>query len=150
MEIISLNTPSNALPPLGTQARLVLDLLSDGEPHPKTELITLLGDDPRSALQSLTGRTYGFWLIHNISDRNAVYQLDERHLSGCRQLDEDARVIAHKRLAERSKGQCQSEIKRLPKALREHAVVSEQYQQRFNFDNSDQSTQVKDKPTPAS
>lgn len=137
MNVILMNAPRHFTPAAGTLAHKLLSLLSDGKPHTKAEIIGVLGDDPRSPLQSLTGSTYGFWLIHNIGDKKAIYQLDERHLSGCSQEDETARVIARKRLKDRSKAQCEREVKRLPKALKELQEALEEYQRCFKFYSED-------------
>ena len=142
MDKLLLTAPNHCIPPQNTMAYRLLSLLADGKKHPKLEILFALGDDPRSARQALTSETYGHWLIHNLGVKKGIYQLDERHLSGDSQLDEDARAIARKQLKDRSKQQCERERKRYPKALKEQALALSIYQQRFDFT-------LKEKPTPA-
>ena len=133
MDNIILTAPAKFIPPINTAAFKLLAILSDGKPHVKAEVLSVLGDDPRSARQALTGKTYGHWLIHNSGSKKAVYQLDTRHLSGDHVLDGEARIIAFKQLKDRSKKQSERETRRYPKALREQAVAFAIYQERFNF-----------------
>jgi len=121
------------IPAMGTQARKVLELLSDGLSHPKKDLINILEDDPRSALQALRGKQYGFWLIHNIGDKKGVYLLDERHMSGDKDDDISARIKSEIQFRERSTELAQRESNRLPKALLEEVRTKSRLQQSFDF-----------------
>ena len=133
MDEILETAPLSFVPPQNTQAYTLLAVLSDGKPHHKGELIALLGDDPRSPRQALASERYGCWLIHNVGDKKAVYQLDERHLSGDAEYDRDARVIALKRLKDKSMGISAREVRRFHRAEREQAEAHAYYQQRFEF-----------------
>ena len=133
MDKILLTVPLEFIPPPNTIAYRFLELLADGQSHAKAEILAALEDDPRSARQALTSATYGYWLIHNVGDKKGIYQIDERHLSGNLELDKDARAIAAKQLKDRSKRQCEKEMKRYNKALQEQAEAYANYQQRFEF-----------------
>jgi len=133
MDEILETVPLNFIPPTNTQAYALLAALSDGSPRHKGELIAVLGDDPRSPRQALTSERYGCWLIHNVGDNKAVYQLDERHLSGDPEADRDARVIALRRLKDNSLGISAREVRRFHKAEREQAEAHANYQERFEF-----------------
>ncbi|MEH6445298.1 MAG: hypothetical protein V7784_15495 [Oceanospirillaceae bacterium] len=116
--------PRSHIPPADTNGIKVLSILADGEIHQKVELIHVLGDDPRSALQSLRGGTYGYWLIHNIGKKKGVYQLDKRHLQGNSQEDSAARLEREISLKMLSRELAESEIKRLTKAIQaEHEAL---------------------------
>ena len=67
------------IPPAGTQARLLLEILIDGLSRSTIELTILLKANPRSALQTLS-RQYS-WLIHNEGNLKGRYRLDSRHLA---------------------------------------------------------------------
>jgi len=142
MNKILLTTLLQHIPSINTRAYKLLALLADGTPHTKTEIMIALGDDPRSARQALTGKAYGYWLIHNTGAKKAVYQLDERHISGNSKLDSDARVIACKRLRDRSKQQCERETNRYPRAIREQIEANTIYQECFNFTEQEKPTPV--------
>ncbi len=133
MDEILETAPVDFIPTQNTQAYTLLAALSDGKPHIKSELIELLGDDPRSARQALTSQRCGYWLIHNIGDNKAVYQLDERHLSGDIEKDKDARAIAQRRLKDSSMRISEREARRLPRASMEQAEAYANYQERFEF-----------------
>jgi len=141
MDKIIATAPIRYIPPLNVIPYHFLSLLADGNPHSKEEILIALGDDPRSARQALTGKAYGYWLIHNIGDKKAVYQLDRAHISGDRDLDRKARAIALKRLKDKSKKQSEREKDRLPKAIKEQAKANSIYQECFQFFE-------KEKPTP--
>ena len=106
--------PGYYFPRVNTQAHKALRLLADGRLHSKQEFLQLLSDDPRSALQSLRGETHNYWLIHNSGDTKGIYQLDDRHLSGNRNLDQLARNQAAMMYWERSKTQSEKAIGNLP------------------------------------
>ena len=74
---------SRFIPNMCTQARMVLEILSDGLEHSTQELSDNLGSDPRSARQSLSNNTHGYWHIINVSGKSKKgrYKLDPRHLS---------------------------------------------------------------------
>ncbi|MFT4574459.1 MAG: hypothetical protein ACI85E_001666 [Marinomonas primoryensis] len=133
MDEILETAPLNFIPPQNTQAYTLLATLSDGRPHHKGELIAVLADDPRSPRQALASERYGCWLIHNVGDKKAVYQLDERHLSGDIEADRDARVIALKRLKDNSMGISAREVRRFHRAVIEQAEAHANYQERFEF-----------------
>jgi len=133
MDEILETAPMSFIPPQNTQAYTLLAALSDGKPHHKGELIEVLGDDPRSPRQALTSERYGCWLIHNVGGNKAIYQLDERHLSGDPESDRDARVTALRRLKDNSMGISTREVRRFHKAEREQAEAHANYQERFEF-----------------
>ena len=96
-------------------------------------MIIELGDDPRSARQSLTSANHGYWLIHNHGIRKAKYQLDDRHLSGDPELDKDARIQAEYQLKTKSKKQCVNEMNRFDRAAAEFDLAYTNFQLRFKF-----------------
>jgi hypothetical protein len=108
------NFLTSYIPPAGTQARLLLEILIDGLSRNTIELTILLKANPRSALQSLA-RQYS-WLIHNEGNLNGRYRLDSRHLSKDEKLDREARVEAELMYKTRSLGLSKREAARLPKA----------------------------------
>jgi len=119
------------IPAPNTQAYTLLSILSDGENHIKQNIMCVLGDDPRSPLQALRGEKYGFWLIHNTGLKKGQYQLDQRHLTGNRADDHEARLEAEIELRKRSRKQAERETTRYPLALaaEEKALI----QQSFEF-----------------
>ena len=133
MDEILETAPMSFIPPQNTQAYTLLAILSDGKPHHKGELIAILGDDPRSPRQALTSERYGCWLIHNLGGKKAVYQLDERHLSGDVEADRDARVIALRLLKDNSMDISARELRRFHRAAIEQAEAHANYQERFEF-----------------
>ncbi len=112
-----LHIPGKYMPEVNTQAYKLLSVLFDGLFHPKKELLSVLNDDPRSALQALRGARYGYWLIHNIGDKKGVYQLDSRHLSGDVDVDREVRAEAEIAFRKRSRSQAERESERLPEAV---------------------------------
>jgi hypothetical protein len=135
MDKILLTAPSSLVPPAKTQAYRVLSLFEPDKPLIKMVLTTALGDDPRSALQSLTGPKYGYWLIHNIGEKKGVYMLDGRHFSCDVEQDTDARVEARKRLCDRSRSQCEKELMRYERAIKEQKEALLAFQERFDFED---------------
>lgn len=115
------HVPREFLPRLGTQAYQVLNLLSDGLVHPYSDLLDLLAYDPRSPLQELRGEKGGFWMISRLSgdpsSKRGAYQLDSRHLSGCKLDDSQARQERKRQFLEDSKTQAEREAARLPNAI---------------------------------
>lgn len=109
------NTPIRFIPTENTKARLLLEILWDGQDHSSLELMNKLGTDPRSAIQSLK-RDWGFWRIHNTGGKQGQYQLDERHLSGVSELDKQARHESELIYKEKSYKQSERESKRKKRA----------------------------------
>ena len=125
------------IPYSGTKAGKLLKCLLDGKPHLKHELMKRLGDDPRSPLQQLTGKTYGYWLIHNVAKKGelAIYQLDHRHLSGQTHDDLKARKLKRLGYAKASKNLAIHHSNRLPIALMEYrdALISANDEDQFEL-----------------
>jgi len=138
-----LHLSSIYFPAHNTQAAKLLCLLADGLPHPKQELLKVLEDDPRSALQTLRGEGNQFWLIHNLGDTKGIYQLDDRHLSGDITLDQHARNQAEINYWQRSKTKSERGARNLEAANRKlkEAKAKADLQQAFDFP----STQVSDR-----
>lgn len=113
-------TPLEAIPTGKDKAPyIVLKLLADGKPHHRDELTQLLGETWRSALQSLRGDRFDYWLIHSIKTDNSkttLLQIDPRHLSGCPKQDAAARLERRKQLKNVSYKEAQQGWKRMPKA----------------------------------
>ena len=126
--------PSQYFPAPNTQARKALMIVADGLSHPKADFFQELGDDPRSALQALRGDAYGFWLIHNLGDKKGIYQLDSRHLSSNRGLDQQARIQAEIEYTERSRKKSEQGAKHLPKALENEAAAKAKASQQHSFE----------------
>ncbi|WP_417553015.1 hypothetical protein [Marinomonas fungiae] len=100
-------------------SNITLKVLSDGKEHHRDELTQLLGETWRSALQSLRGDRFGYWLIHSIKAENSkttLLQIDPRHLSGCPKQDAAARLERRKQLKNVSYKEAQQGWKRMPKA----------------------------------
>ncbi|MGY8873100.1 MAG: hypothetical protein ACKVJE_21970 [Pseudomonadales bacterium] len=127
--------PSGSIPH-SWAPREVLLILSDGKAHPKSDLLIVIGDDPRSPLQSLGSETHRFWKIDNVSaGGKGIYQLDPRHLSGCPKADSKARRERMRQLSERSLKQAQRESARLPAAIKTDIKARSEDQQGFDFNN---------------
>lgn len=126
--------PDEVIPRRGNKAWILLGLLLDGLPHTKMECYLALGNDPRGPYQSLTGEEFGFWLIHNIANPSAlaVYQLDQRHLTGLPADDASARLDAEIRYRMRSRRVAQRETVRLGKALTEFQSAIQKKQEAAN------------------
>ena len=131
------HVPKHCMPSLGTLAYKLLAILSDGSEHPTKELIELLGSDPRSPLQALKNDTYGFWLIHNIGDNSGCYVLDQRHLTGDKQADMEARKIAKITLRERSREIAEREACRLGLARQQETKAKTEKQVSMDFITGD-------------
>jgi hypothetical protein len=116
------------IPPLDTAAFAVLEILSDGKPHHKFTFILALADDPRSPIQRLRNRSHGYWLIHNVGDKQGIYQLDAAHLCGDPDKDMLVRRKAQYELRRRSKKQSKTEAARLPVATALEQVAKAQLQ----------------------
>jgi hypothetical protein len=87
---------SRFIPHAFTQARLLLEILSDGLEYSTQELTLKLGSDPRSARQSVSNNTHGYWHIINVAGKSKKgrYKLDPRHLSRLDGDDSRARAEA--------------------------------------------------------
>jgi len=113
---------SQFMPSIERKAYRVLLILSDGKQHTKLELMYAIGDDPRSALQWLQGKSGGFWRIHNDAPRSqpAVYRLDLSHLTGNLLDDASARRIQQANYKGTSKILAEKHSSRLQAARAEH------------------------------
>ena len=107
------------MPAKGSKAFTLLILLVLNEFLEKDKALAYLNDDPRSPLQQLRGRQYGYWNIHNVGEKKAVYVLDSRHLISEPRSDTKARLEARVVLADRSYKQCLRESQRIAKAYGE-------------------------------
>ncbi|MBV1911964.1 MAG: hypothetical protein KUG78_21925 [Kangiellaceae bacterium] len=121
------------MPAINTLAYKLLAILADGLPHPKKDLMSVIGDDPRSALQVLRGEAHGFWLIHNIGSPKGVYQLARRHLSGNRELDIQARTQRELAYLQATRRKAEMETERLPRAIKQEVEAKLRIQQSFSF-----------------
>jgi hypothetical protein len=123
-----LHIRSEFMPSIEQKAYRVLSILAHSKPHTKFELMSVIGDDPRSALKWLQGKSGGFWLIHNDSTKHqpAVYRLDELHLSGSLINDASARRVQQAKYKKASKLLAEKNAKRLATAIVEYqdAVAS--------------------------
>jgi len=117
-----LHIRSEFMPSIERKAYRVLSMLADGKPHTKFELMSVIGDDPRSALQWLQGASGGFWLILNDSAKYqpAVYHLDGLHLSGNLMDDASARRSQKAKYKGVSRRLSEKGAMRLRKALAEY------------------------------
>ena len=95
---------SRFIPPIPTKGRLLLEMLSNGQPHSTQELTLKLGSDPRSPRHRLANNTYGYWHIINVAGKSkqGKYQLDPRHLLRLYGDDSRARAEAEVTYLERS------------------------------------------------
>jgi len=84
---------SRYIPPTPSRARLLLELLSDGNTYSTHDLTLVLGADPRAPLQDLKGKRCGYWHIINSAkaSKMGLYQIDPRHLSRLEGDDSRAR-----------------------------------------------------------
>ena len=96
--------PTEAIPPLGAKARIMLDLYLTGEEIPEQKLCDLLGLNFRSVLQRLRGDRYLNWNLITITQDGEIFSryLDSRHLSGDRNMDALARAERKQQLKEES------------------------------------------------
>ena len=101
---VLLNIESRFIPPIPTKGRLLLEMLSNGQPHSTQKLTLKLGSDPRSPRHRLANNTYGYWHIINVAGKSkqGKYQLDPRHLSRLYGDDSRARAEAEVTYLERS------------------------------------------------
>lgn len=125
-------SPLEAIPNANVAAYRLLVELCDGEEHDRDNLTlkTRLGETLRSALQSLRGRDYGYWLIHSIpvkGSRKTRLQLDPRHLSGEPEQDLKARIERRKQLGKESHKQARQGRVREPKAFIEMTKANKAY-----------------------
>ncbi|RHW76803.1 hypothetical protein [Colwellia sp. RSH04] len=121
MSILLFIAPNEAIPPLGTNARKYLDLLALGEVK-ESEAMLLFNGNQRSPIQDLGADRYCNWLIKPIENEQGVIvarKLDERHFSGDKQLDADARTERKRILKDRSHKQAKQGRIREPKAFKE-------------------------------
>ncbi len=121
------------MPAINTLAYKLLAILADGLPHPKKDLMSVIGDDPRSALQALRGESHGFWLIHNTGSPKGIYQLAQRHLSGNRDLDIQARTQRELAYLQETRRKAEMETIRLPRAIQLETEAILRVQQSFSF-----------------
>jgi hypothetical protein len=84
---------SRYIPPTPARARLLLELLSDGNAYSTHDLTFALSTDPRAPLQDLKGKRFGYWHIINSAkaSKMGLYQIDPRHLSRFEGDDSKAR-----------------------------------------------------------
>ena len=117
-----LHIRSEFMPSIERKAFRVLSMLADGKQHTKFELMSVIGDDPRSALQWLQGKPGGFWLIHNDSAKHqpAVYRLDAFHLSGSLIDDASARRVQQAKYKGTSRLLAEKNARRLATAIAEY------------------------------
>jgi len=112
--------PSEAIPTFKAKVPyLMLPMFGDGKPVTREALTERFGESWRSALQSLRGDRFGYWLIHSIKTDNSkttLLQLDPRHLSGDAKQDAAARLERRKQLKNVSYKEAQQGWKRMPKA----------------------------------
>jgi len=121
MSILLFTAPNEAIPPSGTNARQYLDLLALGEVK-ESDAMLLFNGNQRSPIQDLGCDRYCNWFIRPIENKDSVIdsrKLDERHFSGDKQLDADARAERKRILKDRSHKQAKQGRIREPKAFQE-------------------------------
>jgi hypothetical protein len=124
------SAPSSAFPDTDLPAFGMLMDFSSGEPVLVTHLVEGYTHNFRSPLQQLEGDSFENWLIHRIKNDKKViigFQLDWRHLSGDRKLDEAARKERKKDLKEASLKEATQGKKREPKAIQELIRARSEY-----------------------
>jgi hypothetical protein len=129
MNILLFTAPNEAIPPLGTNARQYLDLLALGEVK-ESDAMLLFNGNQRSPIQDLGGDRYCNWLIRPIENEQRVIiarKLDERHFSGDKQLDTDARKERKRTLKESSHKQAKQGRIREKKAFQEREEAQKEF-----------------------
>lgn len=129
MSILLFTAPNEAIPQMGTNARQYLNLLALGEVK-ESEAMLLFNSNQRSPIQDLGGDRYCNWLIKPIVNEQGVIvarKLDERHFSGDKQLDSDARIERKRILKERSHKQAKQGRIRESKALQERTEAQREF-----------------------
>lgn len=120
LALLFANAPDDSIPTIKHYgAYVTLELLADGELHSRKELTKILGETWRSALQSLRGDRFHYWLIHSVKQadsKTTLLQLDPRHLSGNSQQDAAARLERRKELKSESYKEAEQGWRRMPKA----------------------------------
>jgi hypothetical protein len=90
----------------------------------------LFNGNQRSPIQALGGDDYCHWLIHPIkNDKEIIVSriLDERHFSGDKKLDADARKERRHELKKRSHKQAKEGVARESKARQELSEATSEY-----------------------
>jgi len=129
MSILLFTAPNEAIPPLGTNARQYLDLLALGEVK-ENDAMVLFNGNQRSPIQDLGGDRYCNWFIRPIENEQGVIiarKLNERHFSGDKQLDADARKERKRTLKECSHKQAKQGRIREKKAFQERAEAQKEF-----------------------
>lgn len=151
-----LNLSMAYIPNSGTQAYKVLLALVSGIPCSEALLSKAIDrGNTRSPIQQLKNATHGFWNIRNLNERTgkpALYQLDPRHLSGCKEQDRAARRDREIELKLESKDLAEKEGQRLPKAQSELIKALDEHQRHFDFSSEGASDldggDTEEEPTP--
>jgi hypothetical protein len=129
MSILLFTAPNEAIPLIGTQARQYLDLLTLGEVK-ESDAMLLFNGNQRSPIQALGGDEYCHWLIHPIKNNEGIIVfrvLDERHFSGDKKLDADARKERRHEFKKRSHKQAKEGVARESKARQELSEATSEY-----------------------
>ncbi|WP_282177277.1 hypothetical protein [Vibrio nereis] len=123
--------PENAIPPVGTEERKMLELYLSGEAVSEQRLCDEFGRNYRVPLQYLRGDKYRYWHFISLKEKRVIEAryLDERHLSGDNELDALARAERKWQLKRDSKNEAKRGNIRLKRALKEYAeALHELYQ----------------------
>ncbi len=121
-EILLKTAPAKAIPRVNKNPYKMLKLLANGEPIVIREADKFLNAPCRDAVSRLRKDGRLNWSIHTLQNeqgKDVYYQLDPRHLSGCKEQDAKARLHSKIKHKTRSVKQARSEKERLPKAKRE-------------------------------
>ncbi|MEZ9130392.1 hypothetical protein AB4262_10705 [Vibrio breoganii] len=129
-EKIYQSAPESAIPKPGTNAYKYLSMIAESSVISERALMEAFEGRQRGALQQLGNETNEYWLIHNVvsltTGRIFARYLDERHLSGNRDYDAQARLERKKMLKTVSYIQAVNEAGRVPKARKELIAVKEE------------------------
>ena len=106
-----------------SSAFTVLALLILDRRIEKDIMLSILGDDPRSPLQQLRGKRFGYWNISNIGHKKGVYVIDPRHLTGNDDDDRKARFEALLSFTDKSYRQCLRESERVGPAFQQFCAA---------------------------
>tara|TARA_R110000851_G_scaffold277112_1_gene430246 strand:- start:1984 stop:2442 length:459 start_codon:yes stop_codon:yes gene_type:complete len=116
---IQLVVESENIPLLESKSRPIFNKLINGVK--RKDLRAINESYHGSPLEDLEGEKYGYWLIdrYEDSDGDRCLILNNRHLSGDKKLDMEARRIRRKQRAELSLKKAKQGEKFIPKALAE-------------------------------
>lgn len=117
--ILCLSCPEKYIPPNGSKSRKVLELLLNGITRLQLEIE--VPSFRGSPLEDLEGERYGYWSVERYTDDegNKCLRLNNSHLIGDPESDNEVRILRRKERAVISNKQAKQGRVREPKSLLE-------------------------------